>query len=168
MKSNRQGVGARTRMAFVLAGALLLGVRADAATTPPAHDGPFGLYMGEPMSALGPLTRDQMTYVVANPPKANAQFPVVAVEVYPGTGVCVIGGVGDVIENDPDGTNVRRAADDLSAALTSKYGAPTKVDSCSADDCSAGWADWAAKGNALYGYKWEDAPVAKAQGIGRF
>jgi len=125
----------------------------------PTHDGPFGIYMGEPISALGPVQPDGAgTYDVLKPARPNVSFPRVAVEAYPTIGVCTILAWRSITD-DPAGAKVLRATDDLGQALKAKYGDFEKIDECDVADeaCSSAWATEAVQGAARYGYKWEFA-----------
>lgn len=133
--------------------------------------GPFGIRIGEPISALGPVKQggDKHSFQVLHPTGPLVDFPLVLVSAYPGTGVCQIIAKGPSIENDPNGSKVRRDVDRLSAALTAKYGDAKIVDTCTdpSGDCSGDYPGLLNGGVAKYAYTWEDAPAATSLRIWR-
>jgi hypothetical protein len=88
-----------------------------------AHDGPFGIAMGEPLSEVGPVEEiAPALYHVLAPPRANQDLTYVAVVAYPETGVCEIEGRGPKARLDPKGVQVRTTVNQIAEALIDKYG----------------------------------------------
>ena len=151
MSMNRQ-------LAGLLLGLTLAAVGLCARAAPAvAHDGPFGIAMGEPLAELGPLTPVQPgVSQVVHPPRANDKLPTVAVVAFPNMGVCRILGGSDPYPFDQNGKLVRSLVDQLAATLTQKYGPPVKTDTCSAsnDECQDFWTTVLRQKNAQYDYQW--------------
>jgi hypothetical protein len=135
-----------------------------------AHDGPFGLYMGEPLAALGRVTPNgQSTYDVLSPPKPLADFDTLRVSVYPATGLCDIMGIQHV-KDDPSATKAMRSVDDLVSALKTKYGDyQKKLDTCDADEhsCRTFRTELLSEQRSAYAYTWEFSDGARPDRIGR-
>jgi hypothetical protein len=131
-----------------------------AEAAPVAHDGPFGIAMGEPLSQLGPVEKNEAGYRVKSPPRPSDQIYQVDVEAYPSTGVCSILATTRPNENDPNAVNAKMDADGLASALQSKYGAPIKVDKCEAAigaECAHFLTQAISAGSANYAYLWKFA-----------
>jgi hypothetical protein len=142
---------------------------AAVAPTPP-DDGPFGIYIGEPLAALGSVQKlSHSKYLVLHPAKSNDNFSTVAVTAYPSTGVCTIEGGTDHIQDDPTGDKVITIVDQLADALKAKYGRPDTVDECDADenDCKNNWSQKVKEGVARYGYKWDFANTPRDDRVWR-
>lgn len=162
----------RVGIGWALASAIAIGIALQpglaAAGGGPAHDGPFGLYVGEPVSALGPVQRndDQKTYVVLHPPAPDPVLTTINVTAFPGPGVCVIVGSSKDIENDAAGAQVQALADQLSQTLTARYGpSAAKQADCtdSAQWCGEQWVESLYSGHADYGYSWKIDPADNPQ-----
>jgi len=154
-------------------GLLFFGLAELVNAAPAVKDGPFGIYMGEPLSALRPVAPDDPSnpngnYRVLHPPKPNPSFPIVAVAAAAPTGVCRIVGVGSRIDDDPSGAKVRAEVDRLAEVLKVKYGPYEKIDDCAdADDeaCGEGWAQSKLEGSVRYGYIWRKPVGGPVLGI---
>ncbi len=130
---------ALTARRWLTAVAILVGLAgaahaARAATV--AHEGPFGIAMGEPLSELGPLEKLGKQYKVLSPPRPSPGILMVTVEAYPTTGVCMITGVSTVNHDDPNGVAVKQLVDNLAGILASKYGEFKKLDQCNNNDAT--------------------------------
>ena len=146
------------------------GEHRTAATAAVAHDGPFGIALGEPVADLGPVQDlGNGNYIVLHPPRSNPQIARVMVQAFPSTGVCNIDGTSDAFANDPNAVRAKQLVDDLASSLAVKYGAPTKkVDDC---DDSAGGCDTfltlkISQHAARYGYGWNFDGALRADHIG--
>ena len=160
--------GAFATLAAALAAMAFAGHSDRARAAPAAHDGPFGIYMGEPLSALGKVTRsDPGFYVVTHPPRPSDSVPWVSVQAYASTGVCAIMGMSDFYDDDPSGSQAIGRADSLAAVLEGKYGPGEKYDSCDGDedDCGANWARTEHSGSARYGYEWKPDQARLPDGV---
>jgi hypothetical protein len=133
-------------------------VASQAALPPAAADGPFGIRVGEPLSALGALKKlAPGMYLVLNPPKPNPKLPYVAVYAAPNGAVCLISGQTERYVGDLDGTTAVAAADELANLMTVKYGAANKkIDDCSDSDitCDQYFTTAVKKGLGEYRYEW--------------
>jgi hypothetical protein len=122
-----------------------------------AHDGPFGIAMGEPLADLGEVSAVQPGVSrVLHPPRTNDKLPTVAVVSFATMGVCRIYGASEPYPFDADGKLVRSLVDQLAVTLTQKYGTPTKTDTCSApaDECQDNWTTALRRKAAEYSYRW--------------
>ncbi len=122
-----------------------------------AHDGPFGIAMGEPLSEVGPVNpQGAGDYTVLKPPRPSPLFASVIIEAFPSTGVCTIIGATTDILLDTSGSQTRQKVDDDAAALATKYGAPRKGANCTGtqDECSTLWPLEVMQGAANYAYLW--------------
>jgi hypothetical protein len=159
-----RGIG---RPMVVAVGALSAVVVAQAASAVPT-EGPFGLYMGEPLAALGPVEKlNGSGYHVLSPPRANAAIRTVIAEVFPDTGICMIMGQAPFAD-DPKGQKAIQTADSLAETLKAKYGAFKKLDSCNGDSrsCADNWLEEANEQSAQYAYTWDFKDVARPDKIG--
>jgi len=155
------------RATVVAVGMMSAAVAAGAAPAP--ADGPFGLHMGEPLSALGAVEKlDGPGYRVLSPPRTNAAIPTVIAEVFPETGVCMIMGQAP-FSDDPRGQKAIQAADSLAETLQAKYGTYQKIDSCNGDSrsCADNWLEDVHERSAQYGYAWDFGAAPRSDKIGR-
>lgn len=148
-----------------------------AQAAPVARDGPFGIAMGEPLSELGPVVKDDSGYTLQSPPRTSPDIDMVSVEAYPTTGVCSIVAATKPNDTDPGAFNAKAHLDGLADALKSKYGPASKVDNCNAAPgvCSQYLTQAIEAGQAHYAYLWsfKDARsdhiaqiVAAVEGVG--
>ena len=147
----------------------LVGLGRVATAAPVTHDGPFGIYMGEPLAELHAVRIGPNLYQVAHPPKPNGDFPTVFVRAFQTTGVCQIMASTSVNTDDPTGERVRSDVDRIAGLLEPKYGPYTKTQDCndSDDACERVWTLDKKQGLASYAYNWNASKVAKSEGIAR-
>lgn len=121
-----------------------------------ASSGPFGISMGAPLSSVGPseATDKGGTYAVKSPPNPSDDFPQVAVEAFPSTGICKIYGVGEKISGDNLGDQLRGRMSAVAEALQIKYGSSRKIDECANTCESQFWTMSIEQGERRYGYEW--------------
>lgn len=136
-----------------------------------AHDGPFGIVMGEPLADLGPTKYEGSNgvYEVLSVPRPSSVFTGVGVQAFPSTGVCLIQASKDPIDYDTTGERIKASIDDTEALVATKYGAPLKkIDDCSAlpVECSTFWSLKASEGSATYEYVWDLSASKRTDGIG--
>ena len=144
-----------------------VGLGGPASATPPAHEGPFGISMGESVAELHGVPMGRDIYRVSRPPTPNADFPLILVVAFPTTGVCQIMGSGNVNTDDPTGEKVQSDVDRLAGLLEAKYGPSKKQDDCNDSDeaCNRVWTFDAKQGVASYSYNWVNSAAAKPQKI---
>ncbi len=115
MKVDNRGV----RMKFVVALVLVL------ASAPSAFAGPFGLSMGDSVSSLGATPTDVPgVYRLAKPPRPNSAMDFYTLVSIPSTGLCKVSAVTINNERDADGSSLRAQFEDISSAISDKYGPP--------------------------------------------
>lgn len=158
------------RAIFALAAALPLGSPTwPALAAPAAHDGPFGLYFGEPLSALGPVRSDgHGAHLLRSVPRPSVDLPSVVAFTLPGKGVCGMGGVSQGFSDDRSGKQARQLADRLQYLFARKYGPPSAPYSdCDGDEqqCGDDWAATASAGKADYGDDWDLAGAQRSDGV---
>lgn len=90
-----------------------------------AQGGPFGVEMGTPVDQLTIIRKLSNTYYIISPPLKNSRFHKYAVLTTPQRKVCLIGGIGVSIPNDPSGLALKAEYANLHEALTKKYGEST-------------------------------------------
>lgn len=96
-------------------------------------------------------------YEVTALPKPHPDFESVVLVAYPDTGICEIRGIGRTIEGDGSGGRIRAKVDDLSDALSTKYGKSTKFDRCSGGEIQCDGQFWMMtldSGERAYGHEW--------------
>jgi hypothetical protein len=162
--------GAPWSVAAVIA--VALAGPASGAGRPPAvaHDGPFGIAMGESLAELGPVQKIGAGYYkVLHPLRQNPIVANVWVFVYPSTGVCDIEAETVVNEDDPTAEAAMRQTDDLANSLGAKYGVTLKkVDNCDDRDgaCDASLARKIYDHTAKYMYGWNFGAVHRPDHLG--
>ncbi len=167
-----------------LAAALVVGAFAGPASgadhgeaAPVARDGPFGIAMGESLSDLGPVEKNDVGYKVLSPPRPSPDIYLVSVQAFASTGVCTIFAATKPDDNDPGAFDAKGLIDRLANALQSKYGPATKIDRCDAGPgvCSQYLTQAIEAGTAHYAFVWsfKDARsdhigqiIAAVQGVG--
>jgi hypothetical protein len=148
-----------------------------AEAAPVARDGPFGIAMGESLSDLGPVEKNDVGYKVQSPPRPSPDIYLVSVQAFPTTGVCTIFAATKPDDNDPGAFNAKGLIDRLADALQSKYGPASKIDRCdaAAGICSQYLTQAIEAGTAHYAYVWSfkgarsdhiGQIVAAVQGVG--
>jgi len=96
--------------------------------------------------------------VLAKAPDPNSQFPNVAVVAFPETGVCEVRALSDVFDSDPYITAASPFADQIAAALETRYGKGAKDEGCSGYSCDSPYKLMHINdGSYWYGYKWRGA-----------
>lgn len=100
---------------------LLIGLLAACAATS-AHAGAFGIEFGTPVSELTVNNEAAPNVWSVLPPVRHLEFDDYLVVASAREGVCSIIAVGKVYESDAYGSSVRSAFQNISAALTQKYG----------------------------------------------
>ena len=122
-----------------------------------AESDAFGVAMGAPAKSLhGAEEFKPGWYALAEPPRRDPRFDKVAVEAFPGAGVCAVQGVSATIRNDADGAKVRAAVDRLADDYSARYGQPLKLDSCTGLACAPdAWGEDVQTGDRRYGYRWD-------------
>lgn len=169
------GNGVRV-VAGVAAGALLsVGAAVLALAAPAVHaasaprDGPFGIYMGEPLSDLQVIGKADVPHqYVVKAPRPNAQFPLVSVFAYPSTGVCQVAGLSEALDADATGERARSIVDHVAEVLATKYGPyDDKRDECDDSDaaCAQNWTLEVLQQQARYAYVWRSLPSEKFGGV---
>jgi hypothetical protein len=130
--------------------------RAQGAAAAVDPEAPFGIAMGAPASRIpGATLFKPGWYAVGRPPRPEPGFVKAAVEAFPETGVCVVQGVGPVIDHDPEGSRIRAAVDDVANRFSASFGQPEKVDSCDSLICAPEfWGQDMQTGDRRYGYRW--------------
>jgi hypothetical protein len=135
-----------------------------------AHDGPFGIAMGEPLNELGPVRATNVPgrYQVLKPSRPNSVFTVVFVNVYSATGVCEIDGNTANITGDIRGDQLREILDSSAETLSSKYGPYKKTNVCHIDaqECIEFWTMKVNEGSQIYSYDWDFSNSPRADKIG--
>ena len=134
-----------------------------------AHDGPFGIGMGEPLGALGRVRPiEPGLYAVAAPPRPSLDFDEVSVTAFPETGVCMITGKSSN-RIDSGGSEMRATVDRIADVLVQKYGPyESKTDYCdgAADVCSNDWVTQLNNQHAEHSYLWTFAKTPRSDDIG--
>jgi len=104
-----------------------------AAVAAPAFAGPFGFEPGQTQAQIeakiGKLdaTSQPMLFVTHGAPVPLEGIESYALMIGKEAGLCKVAAVGVNIKDDDQGTALRAAYDELKAALTEKYGRPSKV-----------------------------------------
>ena len=92
--------------------------------------GPFGLTMGQPLSALRMQRQlDGDSRYVITPPDTNPEFEEYIVQAPPQTGLCRVSGIGVTHHGDALGAKIRGTMASFGQALDAKYGAHETDDS---------------------------------------
>jgi hypothetical protein len=142
------------------------GQQKDTAAATPLRkgDGPFGLSL---QSAISDLDVDRPEsqpgkglYVLRSVPSPSPDFDNYAVVAFDGVGICEIRASGEVDNSDSAGSSTMAKIDRIAESLETKYGPPTKRDTCIGGDVSCQQQFFAMSvmnGERLYAYQWNKA-----------
>jgi hypothetical protein len=122
------------------------------------QQGPFGIHMGMSVSqltSLGGRLIEDFGYKLVNPPVPHSNFVNYIVTATPQHGACKITAISRDIIADSHGRAVRRAYEQLLAALTEKYGPPSQ----SVDTLKAG-STWKEPRDFIMGLRHEERFLA--------
>jgi len=168
MSNKRSLRASRASAALWLSVSLAVG-GASAAPAPRAHDGPFGIAMGEPLDQLiTEKTSQAGRYVVTHHVALPSGIASLAVDAFPSTGVCLIRGTSLVATDDQAGAVLRRKIDEFAELLKAKYGPYVKTDNCDglSEECTDLWVQRLNLGKANYNYDFDLSNAGRSDKIG--